>query len=178
MNPRPTFCVSGFLQALELLARSRNGEQNQFLFNSAYLPGMARQPEAPKFSAAAAARSSPDGEAREASFCVVGLGASAGGLEAFRQLLTALPADTGLGFVVVQHLAPTYASSLAEILSRSTPMTVIEVKDEPRVESNHVYVIPPGKTMVIVERNLKLQPREQNGQHHPIDIFFKSLAQD
>ncbi len=144
----------------------------------AYLPRMARQPEAPDFSVAAATRSSPEGDERKPSFCVVGLGASAGGLEAFRQLLAALPADTGLGFVVVQHLAPTYASSLAEILSRSTPMTVIEVKDEARVEPNHVYVIPPGKTMVIVERNLKLQPREGIGQHHPIDLFFKSLAQD
>jgi two-component system CheB/CheR fusion protein len=109
---------------------------------------------------------------------VVGVGASAGGLEAFRQLLAGLPADSGLGFVFVQHLAPTHASSLAEILSRSTAMPVTEVSGELRVEANHVYVIPPGKTMIIAGRNLKLQPRMTDSQHHPIDLFFQSLADD
>ena len=116
--------------------------------------------------------------APEPSFCVVGVGASAGGLEAFRHLLAALPTNTGLAFVLVQHLAPGYASSLAEILSRSTAMPVIEVKDEPLVEADHIYVIPPGKTMVINDRLLKLLPREKTGSHHPIDRFFQSLAQD
>ncbi|MBI2288982.1 MAG: PAS domain-containing protein [Betaproteobacteria bacterium] len=129
-------------------------------------------------SAAATTRKSPDAEERGPSFCVVGMGASAGGLEAFRQLLAALPKDTGLSFVVVQHLAPAHASSLAEILSRSTSMPVVEVKGESRIEPDHVYVIPPAKSMVIADRNLKLQPREEIGQHHPIDLFFKSLAQD
>lgn len=79
-----------------------------------------------------------------ASFPVVGVGASAGRLEAFTQLLTALPADTGMAFVLVQHLAPSHPSALAEILSRATTMPVLEVRDEPTVEPNHVYVIRTG----------------------------------
>jgi chemotaxis response regulator CheB len=74
---------------------------------------------------------------------VVGVGASAGGLEAFTQMLQALPVDTGMAFVLIQHLAPTRPSLLAEILSRATRMPVVEVHDEPRVQPNHVYVIPP-----------------------------------
>src|SRR4051812_25734622 len=76
-------------------------------------------------------------------FPVVCVGASAGGLEAFTQLLSALPADTGMAYVLVSHLSPSHASHLAEILSRSTKMPVTEVKDEPRVQPNAVYVIPP-----------------------------------
>src|SRR5688572_7335183 len=94
------------------------------------------------------------------SFPVVGIGASAGGLEAFRQLLQALPADTGMAFVLVQHLAPDHPSMLAEILARVTPMPVTEVKDEPAVEPNHIYVIPPDRNMVIDAGHLKLVPRE------------------
>jgi two-component system, chemotaxis family, CheB/CheR fusion protein len=90
----------------------------------------------------------PRGETE--SFSIVGVGASAGGLEAFTQLLKALPADTGLSFVLVQHLAPSHPSALAEILSRVTKMPVLEVHDEPAVESNHVYVIPPARSMIIV----------------------------
>ena len=81
-----------------------------------------------------------------AAFPVVGVGASAGGLEAFTQLLKALPADTGMAFVLVQHLAPSHPSALAEILSRATRMPVTEVQAEPKVEPNHVYVIPPART--------------------------------
>jgi two-component system, chemotaxis family, CheB/CheR fusion protein len=73
-----------------------------------------------------------------AAFPIVGVGASAGGLEAFTQLLKALPADTGMAFVLVQHLAPTHPSALAEILSRATKMPVLEVHDEPTIEPNHV----------------------------------------
>ena len=82
-------------------------------------------------------------------FPIVGIGASAGGLEAVTQLLRALPIDTGSGFVIIQHLAPDHASNLAEILTRATTMSVCEVRDEPEVEPNCVYVIPPGRTMII-----------------------------
>ena len=112
------------------------------------------------------------------SFSIVGIGASAGGLEAFTQLLKALPADTGMAFVLVQHLAPTHASALAEILSRSTKMPVLEVHDEPTVEPNHVYVIPPARSMVIAGGTLQLLPREGGGVHRPIDRFFRALAED
>ena len=111
------------------------------------------------------------------TFPIVGVGASAGGLEAFRQLLAALPVDTGMAFVLVQHLAASHPSALAEILSRATTMPVAEVRDEPRIEPNRVYVIPPGQEMVIAHRTLQLLPREVGLQHRPIDRFFRSLAE-
>jgi two-component system, chemotaxis family, CheB/CheR fusion protein len=110
-----------------------------------------------------------------APITVVGIGASAGGIEAFSALLKLLPPDTGLAFVFVQHLAPGRVSMLAEILQRVTPMRVLEVHDEPRVEANCVYVIPPGRTMRIDAGCLSLAPRG-DAPHHPIDDFFESLA--
>src|SRR5262249_2972151 len=108
------------------------------------------------------------------SFPVVGVGASAGGLEAFTQMLHALPVDTGMALVLVQHLAPTHASMLTEILSRATGMPVAEVQDQMPVEPNHVYVMPPGTNMVISGGVLQLSPRtETRGQHRPIDPFFR-----
>ena len=112
-----------------------------------------------------------------AMFPVVGIGASAGGLEAFTQLLKALPADTGMAFVLVQHLAPTHPSALAEILSRATTMPVVEVQGELPVEPNHVYVIPPDRGMIIVRGVLQLLPRA-SGTHRPVDQFFRALAED
>jgi two-component system, chemotaxis family, CheB/CheR fusion protein len=111
-------------------------------------------------------------------FPVVCVGASAGGLEAFTQLLEATPVDTGMAFVLVSHLSPSHASHLAEILSRATRMPVEEVKDEPTVMPNCVYVIPPDRSMIISGGTLKLLPRQIHGQHHPIDLFLESLAQD
>ncbi len=94
-------------------------------------------------------------------------------------MLGALPVDTGMAFVLVQHLAPTHPSLLTEILSRATAMPVMEVHDEPRVEPNHVYVIPPNRDMIIAQGVLQLFPRKQaRGQHRPIDLFFRSLAED
>jgi two-component system, chemotaxis family, CheB/CheR fusion protein len=80
---------------------------------------------------------------------IVGVGASAGGFEAFRELLTALPSDTGLALVLVQHLDPGHESLLAKLLSKATAMPVAEVEEGMTVEPNHVYVIPPNKTMGI-----------------------------
>src|SRR5262249_9522342 len=82
-------------------------------------------------------------------FPVVGIGASAGGLEAFSQLLRALPADTGMAYVLVQHLAPRYESMLSELLSNATSLPVTEVSEGIRVERDHVYVIPPNSSMGI-----------------------------
>ncbi len=132
-------------------------------------------PEAPTANDAVEEHDEPGGGA---SFPVVGVGASAGGLEAFTQLLKALPADTGMVFVLVQHLAPAHPSALAEILSRATTMPVIEVKGEPTVEPNHVYVMPPDACMLLARGVLHLQPREGGGTHHPIDRFFRSLARE
>ena len=111
-------------------------------------------------------------------FPIVGIGASAGGLEAVRQLLQALPVGTGLGFVIIQHLAPDHASNLAEILSRATTMPVCEVRDEREVEADHVYVIPPGRDMIIAASKLQLLPQDRYARRQGIDQFFSSLAED
>ncbi len=116
-------------------------------------------------------------DARDARVGVVCVGASAGGLEAFTSLLQEMPPDTGLGIVFIQHLSPGHTSMLAEILSRATSMPVCEVSDEPLVEANRVYVIPPGRTMVIRDGRLNLSARDA-GPHHPVDRFMTSLAAD
>jgi two-component system CheB/CheR fusion protein len=125
-----------------------------------------------------AAASTLEQPAGNPSFSVVGVGASAGGLDAFTQLLRALPPETGMAFVLVQHLAPSHPSALAELLSRATKMPVAEVLDAWVVEPNRVYVIPPGRGMVIAQGTLQLLPREGHGIHRPIDQFFRSLAED
>lgn len=108
-------------------------------------------------------------------FPVVGVGASAGGLEAFAQLLAALPPDTGMAFVLVQHLDPVHESLLPELLSPHTSMRVITVQDDLAIEPDHVYVIPPNRSMELQDGVLRLATREP-GLHLPIDIFFRSLA--
>ena len=114
-----------------------------------------------------------------ADFPIVGVGASAGGLEAFTRLLKRLPADTGMAFVLVQHLDPDHASALTQILARATAMPVVEVTNDLRVLANHVYVIPPNATLGLVRGVLKLRPRA-TGRLAPrsIDSFFETLAQD
>ena len=112
-------------------------------------------------------------------FPIVGIGASAGGLEAFTQLLRHLPSDTGMGFVLVQHLDPDHPSALTDILSRTTALPVSEVKPNQRVLANHVYIIPRDTNLQILRGVLKLKPRERARlPHRPIDTFFESLAQD
>ena len=109
----------------------------------------------------------------------MGIGASAGGLEAFTQLLRELPSDVNMALVLVQHLDPTYKSMLTELLSRTTNLTVLEVTDGVRVKPRHVYVIPPNTAMTISERVLHLTARvEVEGKHMPIDHFLLSLAKD
>lgn len=112
-------------------------------------------------------------------FAVVGIGASAGGLEAYTQLLSHLPTDTGMAFVLIQHLAPDQKSMLSAILSRATQMPVIEVQDGMSVKPNHVYVIPPNAKMTIERGVLKLVPREPGRkQFMSVDAFFISLAKE
>ncbi|MDB5050073.1 MAG: ATPase, partial [Fibrobacteres bacterium] len=109
---------------------------------------------------------------------IVGIGASAGGLDAFRQLLANLPESTGMAFVLVQHLDPIHESHLSEILSRMTKMPVREAESGLEVLPNHIYVIPPGMTLTLSHGALQLAPRtEKRGLHLPIDIFFRSLAE-
>ena len=108
--------------------------------------------------------------------CVVGIGSSAGGLEALQQFLTFLPADTGMAFVVIQHLSPDHRSLLADILGKYTTMPVMEAQDGMHVRKNTVYILPPKYNMEIEGGVLHLH--EYNHQHinHPIDVFFRSLA--
>src|SRR5436309_1701597 len=113
------------------------------------------------------------------TFPIVGIGASAGGLEAFSELLAHLSLDAAMAFVLVQHLDPKYPSILSEILSRTTPLPVIEVQHGVRVEPGHVYVMPPNTSMTIAEGVLNLGPRsDDRGPHMPIDHFLRSLADD
>src|SRR5438309_5640933 len=113
------------------------------------------------------------------AFPIVGIGASAGGLEAFSELLAHLSGDAAMAFVLVQHLDPKYPSILSEILSRTTRMPVVEVKNGMSVELGHVYVMPPSTRMTIVAGVLNLTPRsDDRGPHMPIDHFLRSLAQD
>ncbi len=110
---------------------------------------------------------------------IVGVGASAGGLEAFLDLLRHLPADTGMGFVLVQHLDPQHESALTHLLARATTMPVCEVTQNLRVEPDSVYVIPPNVQMAISGGVLKLTPRGKvRGATRSIDFFFEALAHD
>ncbi len=108
--------------------------------------------------------------------CVVGIGASAGGLEALQQFLTFLPKDTGMAFVIIQHLSPDHKSLLSEILSKYTAMPVQEAEDGMQVRRNHVYLIPPKYNLEITSDVLHLRNYNHALINHPIDIFFRSLA--
>ncbi|MGH7964122.1 MAG: chemotaxis protein CheB, partial [Candidatus Binatia bacterium] len=110
---------------------------------------------------------------------IVGVGASAGGLEAFTEFLQHLPPAPGLALVLIQHLDPTHASQLAELLARATPLPVTEVKHDTPVEADHVYVLPSGKGLRLTNGVLHLVPRPQaRGSHHPFDDFLHSLTAD
>ncbi len=113
------------------------------------------------------------------SFPVVGIGASAGGLEALEQFFSGMPKDTGMAFVVIQHLDPTHVGIMPELLQRATEMKVLQVTDHLQMIPDHVYVIPPNKSMSILNGYLHLfEPTELRGLRLPIDIFFRSLADD
>ena len=112
-----------------------------------------------------------------ALFPIVGIAASAGGLEAFTQLLKHLLTDTGMAFVLIQHLDPNHKSLLSEILARVTQMPVSEVQSGMTVEPNQVYIIPPNSKMILSDGVLQLTPREKvQGKYMPADAFFSSLA--
>jgi two-component system CheB/CheR fusion protein len=118
-------------------------------------------------------------EKKDQAMPIVGIGASAGGLKAFTQLLQRLPANSGMAFVLVQHLDPKHVSILPELLAKATKMPVHEVKDGMPVEPNHVYVIPANVNIAIFHGVLNLMPRtEVRGLHMPIDFFLRSLAED
>jgi two-component system, chemotaxis family, CheB/CheR fusion protein len=112
-------------------------------------------------------------------FPIVGIGASAGGLEALEQFLGNVPENSGMAYVVIQHLDPTQKGMLPELLQRTSNMKVFQVKDRMVVKPNAVYVIPPNKAMSILKGMLFLfEPIEARGLRLPIDFFFRSLADD
>jgi two-component system CheB/CheR fusion protein len=124
-------------------------------------------------------RSKNDGRTTRASdsFPIVGVGASAGGLEALARLLKQIPANSGMAFVMVQHLDPKHESRLTEILSHTTTMPVAEVRDKTAVKANHVYIIPPNTNIYLRDGLLRIEPREGPKVHHlPVDFLFRSLA--
>lgn len=115
----------------------------------------------------------------DTTFPIVGVGASAGGLEAFQDLLKELPTDIGMAFVLVQHLDPRHESMLTSLLGRVSRVPVHEVRDGMRVEPNQVYVIPPNRNLGLLHGTLQLLPREEGrGRYLPIDYFFSRLAED
>ncbi|MEP7134996.1 MAG: chemotaxis protein CheB [Chloroflexota bacterium] len=114
-----------------------------------------------------------------APFPIIGIGSSAGGLEALELFLTNVPKDSGMAFVIVQHLDPTRKDLMVELLQRCTTMPVMQVKDRTPVKPNCVYVIPPNYDMSILHDVLHLLPPvEPRGLRLPIDFFLRSLAQD
>jgi two-component system CheB/CheR fusion protein len=112
-------------------------------------------------------------------FPIIGIGASAGGLEALEQFFKAMPANCGMAFVIIQHLDPNHADLMPELLQRITSMNVSQATDGLKVKRDSVYVIPPNKSLSILHRTLHLfDPVGLHGLRLPIDIFFRSLALD
>ena len=112
-------------------------------------------------------------------FPIVGIGSSAGGLEALELFFSNVPPDTNMAYVIIQHLSPRHKSIMAEILMKYTQMQVLQIKDDQKIEPNHVYLNPPDKNVVILNRRLYLtEPTQAHGVNLPIDCFFRSLSED
>lgn len=109
-------------------------------------------------------------------FPIVGIGGSAGGIEAFSSMLEHLPVDLGMAYIYIQHLSPNHESYLPDILQRKTKMPVSAIKDNTPLEINHVYVIPAKYTVTVIDGKLKLQKNSKESISHTIDDFFTSLA--
>ena len=116
---------------------------------------------------------------KERNIPIVGIGASAGGLEALEKFFKNMPATNGMAFVVIQHLDPDYHGVMPELLQRTTSMRVLQATDELKINPDHVYVIPPNKTLEVNMNVLYLtDPLQPRGHRLPIDIFFRSLAKN
>lgn len=135
---------------------------------------MSPPPESPSTQPESPDVSSPETSERVP---VVGIGASAGGIEALRAFFSALPESTGMAYVVVQHLSPDHDSSLARIVSEVASMPVEQVSDGQVIEADHVYIIPPGKQLLVSGHRLVSEDQDREGVPATIDIFFRSLAE-
>jgi two-component system CheB/CheR fusion protein len=141
-----------------------------------------KQKKSKKALKAAGAKRTKGGKkplAKEGPLCIVGIGASGGGLEALEGFLSNMPSDSGIAFVLVTHLDPTHKSIMAELLMKYTRMEVLQAEDGIKVMPNRLYIIPPDKDMAIMDGALQLlEPQVVRGLRHPIDFFFRSLAKD
>jgi two-component system CheB/CheR fusion protein len=110
-------------------------------------------------------------------FPVVGIGASAGGLDAFKIFLRALPAKSGMAFVFIQHLSPEHQSILPELLEKISPFPIQQITDNLHLEKDHLYIIPENKTVTVADSVLRLAPLDQKHKKgNTIDLFFSSLG--
>lgn len=128
-------------------------------------------------------RPEPNGRASpkpaSGDFPVVALGASAGGLDAFKKFFDALPADSGMAFVLIQHLDPTHESLMVDLLAGHTSMKVLQAADRMQLARDHVYLIPPGAYLAINSGTLRLsKPLERHGARMPFDFFLRALAEE
>jgi two-component system, chemotaxis family, CheB/CheR fusion protein len=108
---------------------------------------------------------------------VVGIGASAGGLKALQQFVEAVPADSGMAYVVILHLDPERDSRMSELLQDRTAIPVLQVSSPTEVEADHIYIIPPGQDLTMVKAALGLRARGERSEHAPVDLFFRTLAE-
>ena len=113
----------------------------------------------------------------EQNFPIVGIGASAGGLDAFKRLLRHIPANSGMAYILVQHLSPTHDSLLVEILTPETNLPIYQIKDDINIAPDTIYIIPENKVLTTMDGVLKLEERDGTKRNMPIDVFFNSLAQ-
>lgn len=107
---------------------------------------------------------------------LVGIGASAGGMASFKKFLSAIPEDSGMAYILVQHLSPSHESLLPELLAKVTNIPVQEITDECHIDPNHIYVIPENKMLEVIDHKFRLLPRDKNAHTMPIDFFLASLA--
>jgi two-component system CheB/CheR fusion protein len=133
--------------------------------------------EKPSIPADAGENQPDESRTSSLSFPIVGIGASAGGLEAIIEILENLPSSPGLALLIVQHLEPRHKSQLPEILGRVTAMPIHEATEGMKVEVNQIHLIPPNTSMALTDGELTLIPRPMRGQHMPIDHLFRSMAE-
>ena len=136
-----------------------------------------RSPKTTKKTKSIEAKAPAEPANRDRGLTVVGIGASAGGLEAMQSFFDALPPETGMVFVVITHLHPEHESHMAELLQKHTGMPTIQVTQRTRVEADHVYVIPPNRAMTLTDTHLDTHEFEEPyGRRMPVDHFFRSMA--
>lgn len=109
-------------------------------------------------------------------FPIVGIGASAGGVQSFKHFVAAIPADLGMSYIFILHLPPTYRSRLVEILSKFTKLPVYRITEKCRLLRNNIYVVPENSNLEVTDHTLILKPREKGVRYMPVDVFFISLA--